>query len=104
MIGYSLVGQYPSLALSQIDGLISKYSSSDGSIKLWDLAALGSSSTAISTLRDHAGDVWALSWLPDPLQPDAIDGLGGTGAGIGGGKLVSAGEDAGVRWWRGTGV
>ena len=73
-------------------------------MKLWDLAALGTSSTAISTLRDHAGDVWALSWLPDPIQPDAIDGLGGTGAGIGGGKLVSAGEDAGIRWWRGTGV
>lgn len=73
--------------------------SSDGTIKLWDLSA---PTTALSTLRDHTGDVWSLSWAPD-RGPPVIDGLGGASAGIGGGQLVTAGEDGALRWWRGGG-
>lgn len=74
------------------------FSSSDGTIKLWDLS---SPSTALSTLRDH-GDVWSLAWKPD-VGPPVIEGLGGSAAGIGGGQLLSAGEDGNLRWWRGGG-
>ncbi|KAL8279858.1 hypothetical protein RQP46_007708 [Phenoliferia psychrophenolica] len=73
--------------------------SSDGTIKLWDLSMPGS---ALSTLRDAVGDVWSLSWAPDQSGA-AIEGLAGAGAGIGGGQLISGGEDAAVRWWRGGG-
>ncbi|GEM09320.1 WD repeat protein 61 [Rhodotorula toruloides] len=50
--------------------------SSDGTIKLFDLS---SPSTALSTLRDHTGDVWSLAWAPEPvgLAP-AVEGLGAT--------------------------
>lgn len=74
-------------------------SSSDGTIKLWDLS---NPTTALSTLRDHTGDVWSMSWKPNSSAP-LIDGLGGASAGIGGGQLVSAGEDGSLRWWRGGG-
>lgn len=43
-----------------------------------------------------------MSWKPNSSAP-LIDGLGGTTAGIGGGQLVSAGEDGNLRWWRGGG-
>ncbi|GAA5973304.1 hypothetical protein JCM11641_003064 [Rhodosporidiobolus odoratus] len=76
-------------------------SSSDGTIKLFDLS---SPSSALSTLRDHTGDVWALSWAPEAAaNASQIEGLGGAAAGLGGGKLVSAGEDGRLRWWRGGG-
>lgn len=58
--------------------------------------------SALSTLRDAVGDVWSVSFAPD-RSPAAIEGLAGAGAGIGGGQLVSGGEDAAVRWWRGGG-
>ncbi|GJN88070.1 hypothetical protein Rhopal_001026-T1 [Rhodotorula paludigena] len=75
--------------------------SSDGTIKLWDLSA---PSSALSTLRDHSGDVWALAWAPEQAgAAPAVEGLGGAAAGLGGGRLVSAGEDGRVRWWRGGG-
>ncbi|ORY90703.1 WD40-repeat-containing domain protein [Leucosporidium creatinivorum] len=73
--------------------------SADGTIKLFDLASPGS---ALSTLRDHTGDVWSLAWAPES-GPPALEGLGGASAGIGGGQLVSAGEDGKLRWWRGGG-
>ncbi|GAA6006167.1 hypothetical protein JCM10207_000548 [Rhodosporidiobolus poonsookiae] len=75
--------------------------SSDGTIKLFDLS---SPSSALSTLRDHTGDVWALSWAPEALNAaPPVEGLGGAAAGLGGGRLVSAGEDGKVRFWRGSG-
>lgn len=58
--------------------------------------------SALSTLRDHTGDVWSLAWGPDKASA-GVEGLGGASAGIGGGQLVSAGEDGVVRWWRGGG-
>ncbi|GAA5924605.1 WD40 repeat domain-containing protein [Sporobolomyces koalae] len=73
--------------------------SADGTIKLFDLAA---PSSALSTLRDHSGDVWALAWAPES-GPAPVEGLGGASAGLGGGRLVSAGEDGALRWWRGGG-
>ncbi|GAA5952707.1 hypothetical protein JCM21900_000410 [Sporobolomyces salmonicolor] len=73
--------------------------SADGTIKLFDLSA---PSSALSTLRDHNGDVWALAWAPE-VGPAPIEGLGGGAAGLGGGHLVSAGEDGAVRWWRSGG-
>lgn len=73
--------------------------SSDGSIKLWDLSNFGS---ALATLRDALGDVWCIAFRPDTVQQQ-IEGLGGASAGIGGGELVSAGEDHCIRWWRGSG-
>lgn len=73
--------------------------SSDGTIKLFDLS---SPSSALSTLRDHSGDVWALAWAPES-GPAPVEGLGGASAGLGGGRLVSAGEDGSLRWWRGGG-
>ncbi|KAM0749776.1 WD40 repeat-like protein [Meredithblackwellia eburnea MCA 4105] len=73
--------------------------SSDGTIKLWDLSMPGS---ALATLRDSVGDVWSISWSPERAAPP-IEGLGGASAGIGGGQLVSGGEDAALRWWRGGG-
>ncbi|GAA6041299.1 hypothetical protein JCM8097_001326 [Rhodosporidiobolus ruineniae] len=75
--------------------------SSDGTIKLFDLSA---PSAALSTLRDHTGDVWALAWAPEAAgAAPAVEGLGGAAAGLGGGRLVSAGEDGRVRFWRGGG-
>ncbi|GAA5875290.1 hypothetical protein JCM8547_006890 [Rhodosporidiobolus lusitaniae] len=75
--------------------------SSDGTIKLFDLS---SPSSALSTLRDHTGDVWALAWAPEQAgAAPAVEGLGGAGAGLGGGRLVTGGEDGKVRWWRGGG-
>ncbi|GAA5885148.1 hypothetical protein JCM6882_007250 [Rhodosporidiobolus microsporus] len=76
--------------------------SSDGTIKLFDLS---SPSSALSTLRDHTGDVWSLAWAPEAAgAAPAVEGLGGAAAGLGGGRLVSAGEDGRVRWWRGSGA
>ncbi|GAA5850208.1 hypothetical protein JCM3766R1_006810 [Sporobolomyces carnicolor] len=76
--------------------------SADGTIKLFDLSA---PSTALSTLRDHSGDVWSLAWAPESsaAAASAVEGLGGASAGLGGGRLVSAGEDGALRWWRGGG-
>ncbi|GAA5907371.1 hypothetical protein JCM8208_007167 [Rhodotorula glutinis] len=79
--------------------------SSDGTIKLFDLAA---PSLALSTLRDHTGDVWSLAWAPEGPSAAAgagaaVEGLGGAAAGLGGGRMVSAGEDGRVRWWNGGG-
>ncbi|TNY20074.1 WD40-repeat-containing domain protein [Rhodotorula diobovata] len=75
--------------------------SSDGTIKLFDLSA---PSLALSTLRDHTGDVWSLAWAPEPTTgAAAVEGLGGAAAGLGGGRMVSAGEDGRVRWWTGGG-
>ncbi|GAA5870756.1 hypothetical protein JCM16303_001578 [Sporobolomyces ruberrimus] len=74
--------------------------SADGTIKLFDLSA---PSSALSTLRDHSGDVWALAWAPEN-GPAPVEGLGGASAGLGGGRLVSAGEDGALRWWRGGGT
>ncbi|BGP18991.1 hypothetical protein JCM10213_009300 [Rhodosporidiobolus nylandii] len=75
--------------------------SSDGTIKLFDLS---SPSSALSTLRDHTGDVWSLAWAPEsPGSIPQVEGLGGAAAGLGGGRLVSAGEDGKLRWWRGGG-
>lgn len=75
--------------------------SADGTIKLFDLSA---PSSALSTLRDHAGDVWALAWAPENVSaPASVEGLGGASAGLGGGRLVSGGEDGALRWWRGGG-
>ncbi|GAA6007866.1 hypothetical protein JCM11491_006517 [Sporobolomyces phaffii] len=78
--------------------------SADGTVKLFDLAA---PSSALATLRDHSGDVWALAWAPDGTTTTAgapqVDGLGGASAGLGGGRLASAGEDGAIRWWRGGG-
>lgn len=79
-------------------------SSSDGTIKLWDLSA---PSLALVTLRDHTADVWAIAWAPEPLTTtgngNVIEGLGGAAAGLGGGRMCSAGEDGRLRWWRGGG-
>ncbi|GAA5929156.1 hypothetical protein JCM3775_006749 [Rhodotorula graminis] len=75
--------------------------SSDGTIKLFDLAA---PSLALSTLRDHTGDVWTVAWAPEGASGAAgVEGLGGAAAGLGGGRMVSAGEDGRVRWWNGGG-
>ncbi|GAA5979770.1 hypothetical protein JCM10908_003038 [Rhodotorula pacifica] len=75
--------------------------SSDGTIKLWDLSA---PSLALATLRDHTADVWAIAWAPEPLAAaNGIEGLGGAAAGLGGGRMCSAGEDGRLRWWRGGG-
>ncbi|GAA5954424.1 hypothetical protein JCM8115_004585 [Rhodotorula mucilaginosa] len=78
--------------------------SSDGTIKLWDLSA---PSLALVTLRDHTADVWAIAWAPEPLTTtgngNVIEGLGGAAAGLGGGRMCSAGEDGRLRWWRGGG-
>ncbi|BGP00872.1 WD repeat protein 61 [Rhodotorula toruloides] len=75
--------------------------SSDGTIKLFDLS---SPSTALSTLRDHTGDVWSLAWAPEQAgSAPAVEGLGGAAAGLGGGRFVSAGEDGRLRWWNGGG-
>lgn len=75
--------------------------SSDGTIKLYDMASPG---TALSTLRDHRGDVWDLAFAPpDAAHAIEVEGLGGANAGLGGGRLVSVGEDATVRWWRAGG-
>lgn len=73
--------------------------SSDGSVKLWDLSNFGS---ALATLRDASGDCWSLAWRPDS-EKQQIEGLGGANSGLGGGQLVSAGADAHIRWWRGSG-
>ncbi|GAA5884780.1 hypothetical protein JCM3774_003815 [Rhodotorula dairenensis] len=75
--------------------------SSDGTIKLWDLSA---PSLALATLRDHTADVWAIAWAPAPLTAgNAVEGLGGAAAGLGGGRMCTAGEDGRLRWWRGSG-
>ncbi|KDE05882.1 hypothetical protein MVLG_03825 [Microbotryum lychnidis-dioicae p1A1 Lamole] len=76
--------------------------SSDGTIKLWDLANLAGGTGAVGTLRDHQADVWSLDWMPEDASK-SIEGLGGAGAGMSGGQLVSGGEDAALRWWRGGG-
>ncbi|SCV72778.1 BQ2448_4315 [Microbotryum intermedium] len=76
--------------------------SSDGTIKLWDLANLADGTGAVGTLRDHQADVWSLDWMPEDASK-AIEGLGGAGTGMSGGQLVSGGEDAALRWWRGGG-
>lgn len=75
-------------------------SSSDGTIKLWDLSA---PSLALATLRDHTADVWAIAFAPEPLTGNVIEGLGGAAAGLGGARMCSAGEDGRLRWWRGGG-
>ncbi|GAA5959053.1 hypothetical protein JCM3765_006323 [Sporobolomyces pararoseus] len=75
--------------------------SADGTIKLFDLSA---PSSALSTLRDHSGDVWSLAWAPENGSAAPVEGLGGASAGLGGGRLVSAGEDGALRWWRGGGT
>lgn len=83
--------------------LLTRYarSSSDGTIKLFDLS---SPSTALSTLRDHTGDVWSLAWAPEQVgSAPAVEGLGGAAAGLGAGRFVSAGEDGRLRWWNGGG-
>ncbi|GAA5895201.1 WD40 repeat domain-containing protein [Sporobolomyces salmoneus] len=74
--------------------------SADGTIKLFDLSA---PSSALSTLRDHSGDVWSLAWAPE-TGAASVEGLGGASAGLGGGRLVSGGEDGALRWWRGGGT
>ncbi|SCZ91935.1 BZ3500_MvSof-1268-A1-R1_Chr5-3g08230 [Microbotryum saponariae] len=76
--------------------------SSDGTIKLWDLANLAGGTGAVGTLRDHQADVWSLDWMPEDVSK-ATEGLGGAAAGMSGGQLVSGGEDAALRWWRGGG-
>lgn len=82
------------------DSLLPCHSSSDGTIKLWDLSA---PSLALSTLRDHTADVWAIAFAPEPATGNTIEGLGGAAAGLGGGRMCSAGEDGRLRWWRGGG-
>lgn len=72
--------------------------SSDGSIKLWDLSNPG---TALATLRGEA-DTWCVAFRPDSEKVQ-VEGLGGASAGLGGGELISAGEDKQLRWWRGSG-
>lgn len=36
-----------------------------------------------------------------PASAHSVEGI--SGGGLGGGKLVSAGKDGQIRWWRGTG-
>lgn len=75
--------------------------SSDGTIKLFDLANPGS---AFGTLRDHTGDVWSLAWAPaDRGESVQVEGLAGANAGLGDGRLLSVGDDAVLRWWRSGG-
>lgn len=54
----------------------------------------------MTTLRDATGDVWTMSWKPD--APTSIAGLSASAA-IGGGELLTGGEDGILRWWRGGG-
>ena len=69
-------------------------------VRIWDMHRLGPS---VATLRDNAKESWAVAWRPQARNPTAIEGIGGPGTGIGSGALVSAGSDATLRWWRGTG-
>lgn len=62
-------------------------SSSDKTIKVWDIGARA----AVSTIQD-TGEVWSVSWRPKPPQHGSP------------GAFVSAGEDGVVRWWRGAGT
>jgi len=80
------------------DGRLFASSSSDGTIKLWDLAR--PSSACLGTLREHESDVWAIDWAEMPPSA-SVDGVSSTS--LGGGKLISGGKDGILRWWRGTG-
>lgn len=85
---------------------------SDGTVRLWDLGAIGtgsSGSAPVAILRDHKEAVWAVDWAPEEspssgVAAGSIDGVAGPSAGLSGGRLVSAGEDGIVRWWRGGGA
>lgn len=69
-------------------------------VRIWDMHRLG---PAVATIRDNAKESWAVAWRPHARNPNAIEGIGGPGTGIGSGALVSAGSDACLRWYRGTG-
>ncbi|KAL7007710.1 Ski complex subunit Rec14 [Cystobasidiomycetes sp. EMM_F5] len=80
------------------DGKMFASSSSDGTIRLWDLTRPASSCMAV--LREHENDVWALDWAAMSPSAHAVDGIGGHG--LGGGRFASGGKGGELKWWRGT--
>jgi WD repeat-containing protein 61 len=87
-----LVSGYASRSLTvRYKRLIYVFSSSDKSVKVWDIGARA----AVSTVRDAAGggDVWAVAWRP--LAPVAGGAVGGA--------WVCGGDDGVVRWYRAAG-
>lgn len=63
------------------------HSSSDKTIKVWDISARA----AVSTVQDN-GEVWSVAWRR------TLSSNGSAGA------FVSGGDDGVVRWWRAAGT